>query len=221
MKTTRWVGLGVLMAGGLWAFSCDSDVEGPGGVAGQASTTSSQGGTSQGGSSQGGSAAGGGSPGGASQGGHGPCLAATADYGDCDMSLGWAFDGEDCLPFSGCGCEPDCAAFSPDLDSCIAGCAGFCDESAFLGAGIADDGWGQDDYCDEIYTCVKSDVVPILEALFATIDCSGAAGSGCAAGEVRCVMGSHVTVSGSLFAELCSATLVEDVRDLLCMVLGP
>jgi len=217
MGPTRVLWLGGLLTGGLGVLACGSDVEGPGGTAGQGAATTSQGGTSQGGTSQGG-----GSVGGSSQGGAGPCLAATNDYGDCDMALGWAFDGSDCVPMSGCGCEPDCAAFSQGMEGCIAGCAGFCDEAAFLGSGIAADGWGEGDGCDSIYTCVKADVEPLLAAVVTTVDCGPGTGLvACGAGSVQCDLGPAGAVSASLFAELCAATLIEDVDAIYCEVLGP
>ena len=213
MSSLGWVGFAL----GVMAVACGSDVQSPGGGGGHGATTTSQGGSSQGGSSQGGSSQGGSSQGGA--GGVGSCLAATGDYGDCDMALGVAFDGADCVSMSGCDCAPDCAAFSSDVASCIAGCAGFCDETAFLGAGIAADGWGEGDFCDGIYTCVKADVEPLLSEILTSVDCSGGVG-GCPAGTVRCDLSFAGTVSADQAAELCAATMIEDVDALYCEVFG-
>lgn len=210
MKTVGLLGLGSLVFAGLLAVACESEVVDPAGTGGQGATATGQGGTSQGGTSQGGS----------SQGGAGPCLAATGDYGDCAMALGWAFDGADCVTMGGCGCDPDCAAFSQDLESCVAGCAGFCDEAAFLGSGIAADGWGEGDFCDGIHTCVEADVEPLLAAVLTSVDCSGGTG-GCPVGQVRCTLAFAGTVSASQAAELCSATLIEGLDAIYCDVIGP
>jgi hypothetical protein len=152
--------------------------------------------------------------------GGGPaCAAALADYGDCDLALGWAFDGENCVPMSGCGCEPDCAAFTTDFAGCLGACDGFCDTSAFVGAGIADDGWGEGDFCDGISACVKSDVVPLVEQVVTATDCSPDAS--CGANASRCVLGFAGEVQPDLFEELCAATLIEDLDAIECLILGP
>ena len=43
-------------------------------------------------------------------------------YGQCEMIVGVAFDGEDCVWVSGCGCEPDCEYFFDDMESCREAC---------------------------------------------------------------------------------------------------
>lgn len=43
-------------------------------------------------------------------------------YGDCDLPLGVAFDGAQCVPVSGCDCGADCAAFYTDTAACESAC---------------------------------------------------------------------------------------------------
>lgn len=47
-----------------------------------------------------------------------------AGYGDCEMLLGWVWDGFDCVMSSGCDCAPDCDSFFDDMESCEDACGG-------------------------------------------------------------------------------------------------
>ncbi|MEZ4446867.1 MAG: hypothetical protein R3B72_47750 [Polyangiaceae bacterium] len=201
-------------------LACGSDVQtnGTGGasVGGSSSSSATGGAGASGGSSQGGAGA---TSGAGGQGGGTVCQAALGDYGDCDLALGWAFDGQDCVAISGCDCGMDCSAFEQDLQSCIGACPDYCDSTAFLGEGIGGDGWGEGAFCDELYTCVKSDVVPNLELVLGTsLSCE--TGVICPVGEERCLLQSSVTVSPSLYSGLCATTLVEDLGAWYCLVLG-
>lgn len=214
----------MILAGGwvaAWAGGCGSDVtDGSGAAAnGGAAGANAQ--------TQGGATPAVGGAGGVAQGGHAgtagappaPCAAADGDYGDCDLALGWAFDGEDCVSMSGCGCDPDCDAFAQDFASCAAACAGHCDSAAFVGEGIAADGWGAGDFCDSISTCVKADVIPLLEEVVTAVDCTSNGPCGGNDGQ-RCTFGSG-EVTDELMDELCAATLIEDVDEIACFVIGP
>lgn len=195
----------------LACLSCGSEVttSGDGGAGGTLTSTgpgpSQGGGTASGGNGAGGRAGAG-------------CEPALRDYGDCDVALGWAFDGEDCVPITGCDCAPDCAAFTADFESCVAGCAGHCDAAAFVGEGIASGRWGEGSFCDEIYTCVKADVVPTLETLVPAVSCEA---SGCPSGQQRCTFSEGGAVTAEHMTQYCSATLIEDLDDLRCLVVGP
>ena len=203
--------------------ACDAEVtefpDGAGGTAvGTGGNGAGQGGAgTAGGTSAVGGAAVGGAPG--TGGGSGECTVADGDYGDCDLALGWAFDGEDCVPYAGCDCTPDCGLFTSDLKGCIDGC-GYCDADAFKGEGIADDGWGEGAGCDRLYTCVKSDVVPVLQEVVPSVDCASTLGA-CSGNRQACDFGGSVSVTAALFADLCNATLIEDVDEIVCLVLGP
>jgi len=45
------------------------------------------------------------------------------DYGPCGMVLGFAWDGDGCTLFSGCGCGDDCDQFYSTYDACMEVCA--------------------------------------------------------------------------------------------------
>ncbi len=45
-----------------------------------------------------------------------------SDYGMCLAVLGVVFDGENCVTASGCSCDPDCAYFFDDMESCQEAC---------------------------------------------------------------------------------------------------
>ena len=45
------------------------------------------------------------------------------DFGLCELLLGWGFNGSECVPYSGCDCEPFCHAFFPSPAECEAACA--------------------------------------------------------------------------------------------------
>lgn len=53
-----------------------------------------------------------------------PCeVTDAAGVGDCDLFLGWAFDGLDCVPLSGCSCEgTDCDALFGSAGECELEC---------------------------------------------------------------------------------------------------
>lgn len=199
----------------VFGAACGSDVTRPSSGAGGSGASGGAG--TAGSGAVGGSADGGGGAGGG--GGQGTCDVADGDYGDCDLALGWAFDGEDCLAMSGCDCAPDCAAFSSDLASCVAACDGYCDEDAFVGEGIAANGWGEGDFCDEIFLCLKSDTATAVGAYLPGLDCSG--GTICGNGQIRCTYAMGVTVSAAQLDQLCAATLIEDVDEIFCGVVGP
>lgn len=153
-------------------------------------------------------------------GGGGTCGSTVADYGDCALPLGWVFDGSACVAKSGCGCEPDCEAFHEDVLGCIDLCPGVCDASAFLGAGLVGDGWGEGEYCDELYACMDpSDAALVGDLVGASLTCS--VGGSCPQGEERCVLTQGVNVSAELMADLCRATRVASLSSWRCVVLGP
>ncbi len=57
-------------------------------------------------------------------GGSGECEALDpTGYGSCDMILGYAWDGDDCEVFSGCGCGEDCDQFYNTWSACMDACA--------------------------------------------------------------------------------------------------
>ena len=196
--------------------TCGSDVttSGTGGAGTTGSTTTT--GAAQGGAAAGGQAGTGGAGG---QGASGStCEPALGDYGDCDLALGWAFDGADCVSMTGCDCAPDCGAFATDFAGCVSACTGYCDASAFVGDGIASGGWAEGSFCDEIYTCVKADVVPMLQALVPASTCEA---NGCGAGQDRCTLASGGEVTAEDMSQFCAATLIEDLDELRCLVIGP
>ena len=66
-------------------------------------------------------------------------------YGDCEMVLGWAYNGSECQLVSGCSCEPDCEHFYPTRNACAEQCEiPYCKELNPQGYGFCTMvlGWG-------------------------------------------------------------------------------
>jgi len=61
-------------------------------------------------------------------------------FGDCEMALGFVFDGENCRQASGCGCEPHCDSIFETIEECQAACFKTC--GGFVGATC-----DPDEYC--------------------------------------------------------------------------
>ncbi len=67
-------------------------------------------------------------------------------FGDCEMDMGVAWDGEECVSVSGCGCEPLCDAFFDTMEECelvcLESCGGFvgntCDETEYCAYDVGD-----------------------------------------------------------------------------------
>jgi len=197
--------------------SPDGGAEGAASAGGAAEGAASAGGAAEGAASTGG----GGSQGGGGDGGGGGtaplvCGEASGDYGVCATELGWAFDGDDCAARTGCDCAPDCDVFHASLDDCIAACDAYCDDAAFVGGGIASDGWGEGDFCDSVTACVPSEAMSTAQGLFADITCEG--GAGC---PNFCTLYDGGTITAEQLDALCSATLIEGLGDVTCLVLGP
>jgi hypothetical protein len=136
------------------------------------------------------------------------------DYGDCEMEIGWGFDGERCRSFSGCGCQPNCDRFFDDPLSCAASCvaAGGCNLSVmrhdlFLGQ-----------MCDTVYVCVDPASVAGIDGIFNGVSCPGDGGWSCT-GSATCDTdyGSYY-ITEQHWQEICALSLLPEVLELVCMV---
>lgn len=80
---------------------------------------------------------------GATDGGTATCRAIDpAGYGSCRAEFGFAFDGNDCVLFSGCDCAPDCDAFYPSEFECRAACdLGACSPLGYADVTSQAQGW--------------------------------------------------------------------------------
>jgi hypothetical protein len=151
------------------------------------------------------------------------CEPATGDYGDCATPLGWAFDGAECRPVSGCDCGPDCDKFFPGPAECALTCAaaGHCNEDRLEGAGLAGDPVMQGDLCDEIDVCPESpDLKAIFEEIFGMLSCEGR-GFPCE-GNVQSCTGIFQNMLGPEdWLKTCAASLIQGSGTVFCVVFGP
>jgi len=182
------------------------------------------GGAAAGGAAAGGAAAGAAGGGGAGDGGQAgsaSCIDVSgSDYGACEMVLGWGYDGNDCVHYSGCSCDPNCQGFHKDLGSCIKACATNCDASAFLGLALKKDGWGVGDHCDDVFACTNAAAANNLESLYPQFEC-GASAECPGNGMQFCRLAYAGTVDAAAYADYCEMTLVDGVDAIYCSLYGP
>lgn len=149
------------------------------------------------------------------------CAPATGDYGDCATPLGWAYDGTECRPVSGCDCAPDCDKFFAAPAECALTCAaaGHCNEDRLEAEALAQDPVMQGNLCDEIAVCPDSpDLKAIFEEIFGVLSCEG--GGFCDNGE-KCTGIFQNMLGPDDWLKTCAATLVQGSGDVLCVVYGP
>lgn len=154
-------------------------------------------------------------------GGPATCGVANADYGDCDLALGVAFDGTECASRSGCDCAPDCDKFFPDMASCALACAdaGHCNQPRIKAAGIAKDPIGPGDLCDEIDVCPTSaDLELVFKQIFGMLSCEPGM---CQGGGKPCHGLWQNMLGPDEWKKTCAASLVQGSGDILCVVFGP
>lgn len=154
-------------------------------------------------------------------GGPATCGVANADYGDCDLALGVAFDGTECASRSGCDCAPDCDKFFPDMASCALACAdaGHCNQPRIKAAGIAKDPIGPGDLCDEIDVCPTSaDLELVFKQIFGMLSCEPGM---CQGGGQTCHGLWQNMLGPDEWKKTCAASLVQGSGDILCVVFGP
>ena len=71
-------------------------------------------------------------------------------FGDCTLSLGYAFDGTGCVPMSGCDCDPSCDSFFATRDECWTGCSRSCTDVV----AARQDFYDQNDHCTTDADCL-------------------------------------------------------------------
>lgn len=149
----------------------------------------------------------------------GACKAIAGDYGPCDALIGYAFVDGACQLVSGCNCEPDCEFFFADPVACASTCAaaGECQPGNIHGGGIAPDEVGPGSFCDEVDACVDlPELAEQLKELFPELVCEQGQCDG---------QNCHLLWQGELTAEqwtqICAASLLPGVDELVCMVFGP
>ena len=97
-----------------------------------------------------------------------------------------------------------------------AGGAAPCDPSAFVGAGIASDEWGEGDFCDEVFVCAPSGSEEPLGALFPGVMCMP--GGTCGDGMDHCTLSDGGTITAEEYESLCDALHVDGVTSIVCIV---
>ncbi len=150
------------------------------------------------------------------------CGIADGDYGTCDAIIGWAFDGQECVLLSGCGCESDCDLFYETLDECATTCAdaGECNPDKFIGAGIKENPFVQGDGCDEVDVCTPQSLHDAVMALFPGMFTCEGNGFPCE-GDGKCTVQWQGEVDAELWKQLCAASLVPDLETIACVIWGP
>lgn len=149
----------------------------------------------------------------------GVCVQVSGDYGDCEVALGWGFDGERCQSYSGCSCEPDCDRLFDTALDCALACQGegHCREAALHSGGIA----GPVEIgalCDDLEVCTGQASEDDLSELF---DVAGECGSGsgsCQAGNT-CLLARRGTLTEAEWNAICTASLLP-VDSIICSVWG-
>lgn len=143
------------------------------------------------------------------------------DHGNCDMFLGYGFDGTACRAFSGCDCGDDCDNFFADAVDCATSCAatGGCNEAAIQAAFLAMDPVGIGTHCDEVDACAvqDTDAANWIAELFPGSSCDGSAP--CKQGQA-CVLQFSGTIDAEQWQKLCAASLLPNA-ELYCVVFGP
>jgi hypothetical protein len=156
-----------------------------------------------------------------STGGGGVCKPALGDYGDCDLALGWAFDGTSCASFSGCDCAPDCDLFFPGPVACASACAavGECREDIVEGVALAQEPIGPGSLCDQVDACVDSpELKGWLTELFPGLSCDG---SPLDCDAETCQLQFQSVLTKEEWTQICAATLLPGIEQIGCVVFGP
>lgn len=149
----------------------------------------------------------------------GACKAVDGDYGPCDALIGYAFVDGGCQLVSGCNCEPDCEFFFADPVACASTCAaaGECQPDNIHGGGIAPDEVGPGSFCDEVDACVDlPELAEQLKELFPELVCEQGRCDG-----QNCHLLWQGELSDEQWTQICAASLLPGVDELVCVVLGP
>lgn len=93
-----------------------------------------------------------------------------------------------------------------------------CDPAGFVGGGIAEDGWGVGDFCDEIYLCVSNVDYEALVDLVEIPERNCVSDLLCGDGQ-RCTLSYGAVVDQQLYDRVCSALTIVDT--VWCVVEGP
>lgn len=151
----------------------------------------------------------------------GACKPALGDYGDCDLALGWAFDGTSCASLSGCDCAPDCDLFFAGPVACASACAaaGECREDIVEAVALAQEPIGPGSLCDQVDACVVSpELKGWLMELFPGLNCEG---SPLDCDAETCQLQFQSVLTPEEWTQICAATLLPTIEKLGCVVFGP
>jgi len=143
------------------------------------------------------------------------------DFGDCATPLGWIFDGEACVPLSGCDCGANCDAVFLEPSECADACAaiGECRKDLLLGKGIIEGPYGLGDFCDSFSIC--GDTSMSVPDLLPSAQCIEDGNYPCN-GELSCSVDStEPMLTEDQLEKLCAASLLPGVNLVACVVLGP
>jgi hypothetical protein len=93
-----------------------------------------------------------------------------------------------------------------------------CEDDSYLGDGIASDGWGIGDLCDEIWVCADDEEqAALIQAAVPDAVCEP--GLGCPVS--HCTISYQTIVDEAVFADVCAALMVPGIDEAHCLVLGP
>ena len=149
----------------------------------------------------------------------GTCIQLSGDFGDCEMPLGYGFDGWVCRPFSGCSCYPYCGHFYEDVFECVSVCVdeGHC--GVLHGKALAPIFFGAGDWCDEVNACLDEGTVSSVLTLFPDADCDS--GTSFCSTTVSCRLSDGDEITDAMVHEFCEVTLIDGVDEVECVVWGP
>jgi hypothetical protein len=147
------------------------------------------------------------------------CEVVTGSYGNCEMVLGWGFDGTACRLYSGCDCSPNCGSLFATALDCARACRleQHCNVAKFKGGGIGS-AVVEGAYCDDIFVCSGQAKAEDLAALLDLPDACETS-TFCAAG-MTCEYAQHAYVSSDDWNRLCMVSLLP-VDSVVCWVWGP
>jgi len=140
------------------------------------------------------------------------------DAGSCEKLMGWGFDGNQCVQYTGCECEPYCGELFEEAVDCIRSCsaAGHCYTAKMkTKTSLKQDSFGPGSSCDEIFVCANTAWTDVVEDMLGELQCSM---------DLKCFTGMTCTteirgeISDNVWDNLCETSLLSSVYEIVCLI---